>query len=122
MGFPGHFDELRDNKFTNTKFVETKSGSGQILQKCIHIYHNFGKTKSLFSSLKYLLDFNLTTNEVLEFYVEVHPKEQSVMNQNWGMDNLLFFNSRGGNWELYTYKVNVKNYYNISLKKLILII
>ena len=76
--------------------------------KNVFIYYNFGKTKSLFLSSKYRLDFNLTTNEVLEIYVEVHPKEQSVMNQNWGMDNLLFFNNRGGNWELYTYKVNVK--------------
>ena len=48
---------------------------------------------------------------MLEFYVEVHPKEQSIMNQNWGLDNLLFFNNEGGNWELYTYKVVLDYWY-----------
>ena len=57
------------------------------------------------------MEFNFTKNEVLEFYVEVHPKEQSIMNQNWGLDNLLFFNNEGGNWELYTYKVVLDYWY-----------
>ena len=50
----------------------------------------------------------MSSNEVLEFYIEVHPKEKSLMNQNWGLDNLLFFNNYGGIWELYTYKVITK--------------
>ena len=37
------------------------------------------------------------------------------MNQNWGLDNLLFFNNEGGNWELYTYKVVLDYYFDKNL-------
>ena len=57
-------------------------------------------------TLQYWLTFNLTKNEVLEFYVEVHSRGQSLMNQNWGLDNVFSFNNQGGTWENYIYKVN----------------
>ena len=62
-------------------------------------------------TLQYWLTFNLTKNEVLEFYVEVHSRGQSLMNQNWGLDNVFLFNNQGGTWENYIYKVNsILNY------------
>ena len=59
-------------------------------------------------TFQYWLTFNLTKNEVLEFYVEVHSRGQSLMNQNWGLDNVFLFNNQGGTWENYIYKVNSK--------------
>ena len=38
------------------------------------------------------------------------------MNQNWAVDNVLLFSSKGGKWELYTYKVRLYFYTNY-LKK-----
>ena len=60
-------------------------------------------------TLQYWITFNLTKNEVLEFYVEVHSRGQSLMNQNWGLDNVFLFNNQGGTWENYIYKVSSVN-------------
>ena len=51
-------------------------------------------------------EFDFSKGDILELFMEVHNKDQSRMNQAWGMDNIFLLKTEpGGIWQLFTYKV-----------------
>ena len=76
-----------------------------VLMNCVTINSPVKKLEKPMDA-QLFFEFDFSKGDILELFMEVHNKDQSRMNQAWGMDNIFILKSEhGGIWQLFTYKV-----------------